>query len=143
MGGGEGQEKDGLAQLGEDDSTQGRGGMGFRDMRAFNQAFLEKQAWRLLDIVNSLCARLLRAKYYPNGNILDTVFPSSSSAVWKGITHGLELLKKGLIWRIGDGRSIRVWRDSWIPRPFSYKPITRQGVCRIRYVSDLLNDNRT
>lgn len=34
-----------------------------------------------------------------------------------------------------------MWRDSWIPRPYSYKPITAQGTCRICFVSDLLNDN--
>jgi hypothetical protein len=34
-----------------------------------------------------------------------------------------------------------VWRDNWIPRPFSYKPITIQGRCRIRFVSQLLNAN--
>ena len=73
------------------------GGMGFRDMRAFNQALLAKQAWRLLDCPNRLCARVLRAKYYPHGNLLDTVFPTSSSAEWKGIVHGLELVKKGII----------------------------------------------
>ena len=82
------------------------GGMGFRDMRAFNQALLAKQPWRLLDSLDSLCARLLRAKYYPRSNLLDTVFSSSSSAVWKGIVHGLELLKKGIIWRVGDGTLI-------------------------------------
>ena len=63
-------------------------------MRAFNQALLAKQALRLLVAPESLCARLLRAKYYPNWNLLDTVFLSNSSAVWKGIGHGLNLVKK-------------------------------------------------
>ena len=74
-----------------------QGGVGFRNMRAYNQALLAKQAWRLLTNPESLCARLLRAKYYPNGNLVDTVFPSNSSAVWKGIEHGPELVKKGIL----------------------------------------------
>ena len=69
------------------------------------------------------------------------MFSGNASSSWQAISHGLELLKKGLTWRVGDGKSIRVWRDNWIPRPFSYKPISRQGACRIRYVSDLLNEN--
>ena len=93
-----------------------QGGIGFRDMRAYNQALLAKQAWRLLTNPESLCARLLRAKYYPNGNLVDTVFPSNSSAVWKGIEHGLEVVKKGILWRVGNGASIITWRDPWIPR---------------------------
>ena len=74
------------------------GGMGFRDMRAFNQALLAKQACRLLDRLDSLCEHLLKARYYPSGQLLDTVFPGSGSEVWKGILHGLELVKKGVIW---------------------------------------------
>ena len=105
------------------------GGTGFRDMRAFNQALLAKQAWRLLDSPDSLCARLLKAKYYPRGNLLDTVFSASSSAVWKGILHGLDLLKKGIIWRVGNGTLIKTWRDAWIPRGHNFRPVTPKGNC--------------
>lgn len=35
---------------------------------------------------------------------------------WQAIEYGLELLKKGIIWRIGDGAKVRIWRDPWIPR---------------------------
>lgn len=28
---------------------------------------------------------------------------------------GRNLLKKGLMWKIGDGRSVRVFKDAWIP----------------------------
>lgn len=73
------------------------GGMDFRDMRAFNQALLTKQAWRLIENPESLVARLPQAKYYPSGNLVGTVFTSNASAVWHGIEHGLELVKQGMI----------------------------------------------
>jgi hypothetical protein len=50
------------------------GGVGFCDFRFFNQALLARQAWRLLKFPDSLCARLLKAKYYPSGDLLDTAF---------------------------------------------------------------------
>lgn len=117
------------------------GGMGFRDMKLFNQALLARQAWHLLDSPDSLCARVLKAKYYPNGSIIDTCFTGNSSPGWKGIEHGLELLKKGIIWRVGNGHSIRIWRDPWIPRNFSRRPISGKGSCRLRWVSDLLDSD--
>ena len=110
-------------------------------MRAFNQALLAKQAWRLLDTPGSLCAQLLKDKYYPSSHILDTVLLGNGSAVWKGILHGLGLLKKGVIWRVGNGSAIHTWRDPWIPRPFSFRPITPKGTCRLNRVSDLIDAN--
>jgi hypothetical protein len=91
------------------------GGLGFRDMRLFNQALLARQAWCLIQHSDSLCAQLLKAKYYPCGDLIDTVFPSDTSAMWRSIEHGLDLLKKGLIWRVRSGTKIQIWRDHWIP----------------------------
>jgi hypothetical protein len=104
-----------------------KGGLGFRDFRLFNQALLARQAWRLILKSDTLCAQVLKAMYYPKGKFEDTVFMCNASSSWQAITYGLELLKKGLVWRVGNGRSIRVWRNNWIPRPFSYKPIALQG----------------
>jgi hypothetical protein len=107
------------------------GGMGFRDSALFNQALLARQAWRLLQNPGSLAARLIKEIYYPRGNLLDTVFRAEASPVWHGIEHGLDLLKKGIVWQVGDGQSIRIWRDNWIQRNFALK--AREGKTRTRY----------
>ena len=106
------------------------GGMGFREFWLFNQALLARQAWRILNFPDSLCSQVLKAKYFPSGNLEDTVFPSSTSPTWQSIVHGLELIKCGVTWRVGNGQSTRIWRDRWIP--IYGKPITKQGRCRLR-----------
>jgi hypothetical protein len=114
------------------------GGVGFRDMRLFNQALLARQAWRLIQFTNTLCAQLLKAKYYPSGSLIDTVFTGNGSSTWHAIEYGLELLKKGVIWRVGNGAHIRAWRDPWIPKEANYYPRSIQGRCRFRRVSDFI-----
>ena len=114
------------------------GGMGFRDMKLFNQALLARQAWRLVAYPDSLCARVLKAKYFPNGELIVTVFPSDSSPSWKGIEFGLELLKKGIIWRVGNGDKIQIWRDNWIPKDSLLKITGKRTRCRLRWVSQLM-----
>lgn len=109
----------------------------------FNQALLARQAWRLLEFPNSLCARVLKAKYFPNGSLIDTTFSSNVSPTWRAIIYGLELLKKGIIWRVGNGQSIRMWRDPWIPRDHSRRPVTMRGNCRLKWVSDLIGQDGT
>jgi hypothetical protein len=68
------------------------------------QALLAKQAWRLIDKPDSLFARLLKGKYFPFGNLMDTTFIKNASPCWQGITHSLELLKQGVVWRIINGK---------------------------------------
>ena len=115
------------------------GGIGFKDMKLFNQALLARQAWRLIQRPNSLCARILKSKYYPNGELLDTVFASNASPSWLGIEHRLELLKAGLVWRIGNGRKVNIQRDQWIPREEGLKPAQFIRRYRLRWVNQLMN----
>jgi hypothetical protein len=69
------------------------GGMGFRDFHSFNLAMFAKQVWRLIDTPDSLCARVLQAKYYPDGNILKAGPKASSSFTWQSIVAGITTFK--------------------------------------------------
>jgi hypothetical protein len=88
---------------------------------------------------DSLCAKVLRAKYIHKGNLLDIVSAGEASQTWRAIEYGLELLNKAMLWRVGDGSTIRIWRDNWIPRPYSMKPVGSIRTCRLRCVSHLID----
>lgn len=105
------------------------GGMGFRDIYAFNLAMLVKQGWRLIRNPDSLCACVLQAKYFSGTSCLKAQAKSSMSYTWRSILKGIELLKKGIIWRVGDG----------IPVDLTRRPITPRGSTMLSYVSELIN----
>jgi hypothetical protein len=113
------------------------GGLGFRDYKVFNQALLAKQGWRLVTDPNSLCARVLKARYFRNGDFMEAKCPKRASFTWRGILHGRELLRKGLIWRIGDGTKVSAWNDQWIPRAGSLRPLGREPSDDLDKVSEL------
>jgi hypothetical protein len=100
------------------------GGMGFRDPRNFNIAMLGKQGWRLLAKPESLCARVLKGRYYHDSDFLTSTRKKHASHTWRAIMSGQEVLAQGLIKRIGDGSSTDIWRNRWIPNHFEARPLT-------------------
>jgi hypothetical protein len=64
---------------------------------------------------DSLCAQVLRAKYFQVGELMSAVEKPEISYSWRSIVRGIEALKQGLVWRVGDGTLIDIWADPWIP----------------------------
>jgi ribonuclease HI/exonuclease III len=97
--------------------SKSKGGMGFRDLISFNKALLAKQCWRLIQYPDSLAALIIKEKYFSRGDFLSAKLGSRPSFAWRSLLAGRELLLAGLLWRIGDGKSVSIWSDKWIPRP--------------------------
>ena len=88
---------------------------------------------------DSICARVLRAKYYPHGDILKAGPKAGSSFTWQSILAGLATLKRGFIWRVSNGAHIDIWDDPWIPASSNRKVITPRGNNVYAKVAELID----
>ena len=104
--------------------AKSNGGMGFRNFQAFNLAMLAKQWWRFLSNPDSLCAKVYKVRYYPNGDVLNSKLGCNPSYTWRSIFKGLEVIRKCTRWRIGNGSLIHIWEDKWLPTPTTFRVIS-------------------
>ena len=116
------------------------GGMGFKELLLFNDSLLAKQTWRLLHNKNSLFYRIFKSKFFPNCSIMEAKEGRGGSYAWKSILHGREVIRQGAKWRVGNGESIKVWEDNWLPslsHPRIQGPLTTE--MQEARVSSLIN----
>lgn len=92
-------------------------GMGFRHLFGFNLAILAKQGWKLISNPNTTIVRIFKTKYYPQGVFLEAALGHNSSFDWRSIQAFHVLVRRGLKWRIGDGKRINIGKDLWLRAP--------------------------
>ncbi|KAL3529595.1 hypothetical protein ACH5RR_008917 [Cinchona calisaya] len=80
-----------------------------------NTALLAKQLSRLITSPNLLVSKVLKAKYWYKDDIFKTKVPNSASWIWQSIMSVREFLGRGIRKRVGNGETINIWEDRWIP----------------------------
>lgn len=116
--------------------------MGFRDFTCFNQALVAKQGWRLLQCPSSLVSKVLQARYYRSFSFLSVSVGSNPSFIWRSILWGREVIKRGFRWRVGNGRSISVYKNNWLQRPDTFKSFSPPILLEDLVVADLINEEK-
>ncbi|XP_050237967.1 uncharacterized protein LOC126687449 [Mercurialis annua] len=97
-----------------------QGGLGIRDLDAFNRALLAKQCWRIMQNPDSVLFQLWKGRYFRNGNVLDATRGYNPSWGWQSMLKGRALLQKGLRWQCNSGTRIRILQDAWLPGKGNY-----------------------
>ena len=101
------------------------GGLGFRESKVFNQALLAKLTWWVASGRESLCIKALRSKYKVDVDWLGRDPCKNTSPLWKAIEKLHEVVLKGACFIVGDGASIDMWKDPWVPWLEGFTPTPR------------------
>ena len=91
------------------------GGLGFKKAKNINSAMLAKLAWMIATKRDSLYMRIVRAKNKAKEDWLRADASKYASPTWKAIEKARSVVKKGACFLIGDGKSVDIWLDSWVP----------------------------
>ena len=87
-------------------------------------ALLAKQWWRLQLAQDLLVFRVLKAKYFPRCDFIYASLGHNPSYTWRSIMEAQEFVKEGMMWRVGNGRDVKVWGDRWLPSSSSHEVIS-------------------
>lgn len=90
------------------------GGLGLRDLGAFNTALTTKQCWRIVTNPDSFAVTVLKGKYFPRKDIWEAKVPQNASYTWRSLLSAREYLKEGFMWVVGNGRKVKFWKDTWL-----------------------------
>lgn len=66
-------------------------------------------------------AKSFKARYFRNSDIMVAEIGYRPSYVCRSLLRARDLIRKGLCWRVGDGKLIYVKDDHWIPKLPSFK----------------------
>ncbi|XP_037480834.1 uncharacterized protein LOC119358354 [Triticum dicoccoides] len=83
----------------------------------------------------------MKGRYFPDGDFWNSKCPRAASYTWRSIMYGKELLRRGLLWRVGDGKQISIIRDNWIPDTIHGTMQTLIPVEDNQIVSSLISSN--
>ena len=64
---------------------------------------------------DSLLSKCFKARYFPQSSFLEAKESPGCSYVWRSLVAALPILKSGYCLRFGNGSSISVLGDKWIP----------------------------
>ncbi|XP_075665091.1 uncharacterized protein LOC142634702 [Castanea sativa] len=84
--------------------------------KLLSQAGKEVLLKAVVQVISTFAMSCFRLLVGPCQNI-EMLIPKSSSGsfTWKSILWERHLIEKGAQWRVGDGQSIRIFQDAWLP----------------------------
>ncbi|GAA0167336.1 hypothetical protein LIER_22292 [Lithospermum erythrorhizon] len=81
-----------------------------------NLALLVKQGWIVAIQEASLLFKLLKGRYFHCSTFMNSKLGANPSYWCRSLLEGRKVLEKGIRWRVGNGWSMNICSDQWVPR---------------------------
>uniref|UniRef100_A0A2C9VMD5 Reverse transcriptase zinc-binding domain-containing protein n=1 Tax=Manihot esculenta TaxID=3983 RepID=A0A2C9VMD5_MANES len=59
---------------------------------------------------------MYKVNYFPNCTFLEAKTNPRANYTWQSLMKAKWVIEKGAGWLIGNGETIRIWKDSWLPQ---------------------------
>ena len=93
-----------------------QGGLGFKNLRQQNKAFIMKLCWSLLTKRHALWVQCIWAKYNCGSSLVPKVEKKrSSSSAWRAIVEVWDKFIGGVGRKVNNRADTKFWRDLWLP----------------------------
>lgn len=90
-------------------------GQGFGISRFSTRRYSRSNAGVFFETLAHLCAKFTR-HYASHGAVFLRLGGGDLSYAWASLRGAKSILLEGLGWRVGNGQTIKVWRDDWNPK---------------------------
>lgn len=90
------------------------GGWGLKCLKTFNLTLIAKQGWCILNNECSLLYIIYKVRYITQDDFFGAKKGPDLSFTWRRIWEAKKFPLKGCRWKIEDGRSVHIWKDTWI-----------------------------
>ena len=92
--------------------------LGVQEDGPFYNALIGKHLSKFIIRSNSLWTRVIAHKYKFMRNVWEMKVTKGGSQEWRAVSNGLDVLQKGLRWKIDSGTGIQMYRDPCsLPHP--------------------------
>ncbi|XP_057432186.1 uncharacterized protein LOC130724935 [Lotus japonicus] len=119
------------------------GGQGFRDFKAFNMTLVGKNWWRMHRNPDLLLSRVYQSVYFPRGDLWNARKGGRPNYAWSSLWKTRWLFDEESVWRVGNGKTIRVSDNRWLPQgsPLVYRE-EEASTLGVVHVSNLMLPGR-
>lgn len=90
-----------------------QGGLGIKDLQLWNEVLIMKHLWNIAAKKDTLWVKWINIEKLKGRNIWDVTEENNNSMGWNNILKLREKMRKHVVYKLGNGKSVSAWYDKW------------------------------